>query len=169
MYHGQRLDLSHFALHVHGDVDNDVGVQCDQDGELAHRFQRAVGHTHLRLGNALKPLSCQSRCNVHSGDRTEQTAIDTCLLGHFQRVAIELGADSFSGGKFFSLLLFEFGATSLELLQCGVGGTTCNFLGNQVIAGVAITYAHDFTEVTQIHDFFEKYDLHDDNLDRKSV
>src|SRR3546814_174092 len=71
-------------------------------------------------------------------------------------------ADSLCGGQLLGLNFFEFGAARFEFFQGGFGRTTGDFLGNQVIAGIAVAHANDLTKITQIDDFFEQNNLHDD-------
>ncbi|MNT94254.1 hypothetical protein D3C72_2358960 [compost metagenome] len=63
-------------------------------------------------------------------------------------------------GQLLGLDLFQFGAAGFEFLQGGVGCATGLLLGNQEVAGVTITHAHDFTQVAQVDDFFEQNNLH---------
>src|SRR5690606_40925746 len=105
---------------------------------LTNRLQGAFGQTDLRLRDGIETGLGQGGSDVHAGDRAEQTAVDTGLFEHGQRVAVELFANGLCSGEFLSLNLLEHGATRFEFLQCGIGGAAGDLLRDQVVAVIAV-------------------------------
>src|SRR5690606_9569120 len=128
----------HFALHLHRNVGDDVGVQHNLGGEVAHSLDGAVGQADLRLLDAFEAVGGKPGGDVHGGDRAEQATVDACLLRQLQGQAIELGAGGFGGGQLLGLGLFDLGAAGLELFEGRIRGAAGDFLRNQVVAGVAV-------------------------------
>jgi len=121
-----------FAQHRHGDLDHHIMVQTNFDLEVAHTLERAVRHAYLRLSH-LEALFAQTLGDVKVGDGAEQAAIDAGPTGKLQRKPIELLSERLCRRKLVGLNFFEFGATSLELFDGGVGGATGFALGYQEI------------------------------------
>src|SRR5690606_10123346 len=115
-----------------------------------------IGQTNLSFFDRLVTSSDQRSSDVHSSDRTKQTAIYTCFLSNGNGRTRQLLANSLCSSQFFSLNFFKLGTTCFELFQCCIGCTACNFLWDQVVAGIAVAYTNDFTKITQVDNFFEQ-------------
>src|SRR3546814_16619926 len=92
--------------------------------------------------------------DVHAGDRTKQAAVYAGFLQDGDGLTGQFFADSLCGGQLLGLNFFEVGAARFEFFQGGFGRTTGEFLGNQVIAGIADQPANQLTKITQMEDFF---------------
>src|SRR5690554_675193 len=161
MYHAPVGRSGHFALYRNGDLRHDVSMQDDLYRELAHGFQGTFRQTDLRFLD-LETIANERSSDVHAGNRTEQTTVHARFLRDGDRFTGQLLARGLRNGQLLGLHFFDLGAAGLEFLQGGLGSATGDFLGYQVVAGIAVTHANDLTQVTQISNFFEQYDLHDD-------
>src|SRR6266581_1826146 len=78
------------ANHRHGDVRHDVGMKHNGDGKLTDLLQRSLWHSDHRFFDGVT-LCLQCFHDVDVGHRSEQTAVDTCLLCDPNGETIELG------------------------------------------------------------------------------
>src|SRR5690606_15360497 len=77
----------HFALNHYRDVGNDIRKQDDLNGVFAHCLQVAIRQANLRFLDGIEAITYQRSGNVHAGNGTEQTTIDTRFLRNSNGVA----------------------------------------------------------------------------------
>src|SRR3546814_16846846 len=98
--------------------------------------------------------------DVHAGDRTKQAAVYAGFLQDGDGLTGQFFADSLCGGQLLGLNFFEFGAARFEFFQGGFGRTTGDFLGNQVIAGIAVAPPNDRPKIYTLATFFDEKNFH---------
>src|SRR5450830_1501594 len=151
--------LGSFANHGDGDVDHDVGVQRHGNRVVAGGLQRTVGHAHLGFFNS-EALLRQRFSDVEVGDGTEQTAIDTGLLGDRNGHAGQLVALGLRCGQLGCSSFFQFSALDFKFSDSRGGGATGHALGDQEVTCVTVLDFDDVAQVADVNNFFQQNDLH---------